>query len=78
MGHKNFTTPSSASYEIRDAPLAGAGLDLPEGIAPRSLPPCIALMDFVRRNRELRQWFPRGVKSAQERWAAKIDVEFSL
>jgi hypothetical protein len=51
---------------------------LPEGEAFRSLPPRVALAEWMERNRKLRQWFPAGLRRAGERWAAKSEVEFHL
>jgi hypothetical protein len=78
MGTVNYTTPSSASCEVRDARSASLELDLPEGEAFRSLPPRVSLAAMMKRNRELRQWFPSGLRRPEERWAAKSNVEFHL
>ena len=74
----NYTTPPSASCEIHNASSLSLELNLPDGEAFRSLPPRVSLAELMQRNRELRQWFPSGLRRAEERWAAKSDVEFRL
>ncbi len=73
------TKPFFASCEINEAgPERSHDLDLPVADTFRSLPPQIPLAEVVRRSRELRMWFPQGVRSAEERWRAKTAEEFHL
>jgi len=53
-------------------------LNLPVGETFRALPPQVSLTRFMERNRQLRQWFPAGLRTAEERWQAKTEVEFRL
>jgi hypothetical protein len=53
-------------------------LDLPDAESFRPMPPRIPLMQMIQRNRQLRRWFPSGLKSAAERWQAKTVAEFRL
>ena len=78
MAPGKSTTPSSGSCEIHDAPAASLPLDLPEGEGFRSLPPQLSLARFIERNRQLRQWFPAGLRRPKERWQAKTRAEFEL
>ena len=78
MAPEKSTTPSSASSAIRDAAAPSLDLNLPDGEGFRSLPPCLSLERMVERNRQLRQWFPRGLRSAEERWQAKTSVAFEF
>jgi hypothetical protein len=63
---------------MHDAPAPSLELDLPEGEGFRSLPPRITLAQMIQRNRQLRQWFPSGLRTATERWQAKTAAEFHL
>ncbi len=57
-----------------------ASFDL-EPITPltvRDLPPLLSLEQMLRRNRQLRKWFPDGIRPAEERWADKTLDEFSI
>ena len=74
----NYTTPFSAGSGIHDARSPGLDLILPDGETFRSLPPRVSMPEMMRRIRELRQWFPEGLRRPEERWAAKSDVEFRL
>jgi hypothetical protein len=79
MAPEKSTTPSSDSCESHDWARTGDSiLVLPEGEKFRSMPPLIPLAEFVRRNQQLRRWFPHGVRRAEERWQAKSDCEFKL
>jgi hypothetical protein len=53
-------------------------LNLPDGEAFRPLPPQVSLGCLIQRIRQLRQWFPAGLRTAKERWQAKTNVEFHL
>ena len=78
MALVNYTTPSSASSVIRDAVPPSLDLNLPEGEGFAPLPPRVSLAEMVARSRQLRAWFPRGIRTAQERWQAKSNDPFSL
>jgi hypothetical protein len=43
-----------------------------------SLPPRVSLAEMIERSRQLRCWFPSGLRRAEERWQAKTDVAFHL
>ncbi len=78
MAPERFTKPSSASCEIHEAALQGADLDLPTGGMDSSLPPRLTMQALMQRNRQLRQWFPSGLPTPEERWQAKCTAEFCL
>ena len=78
MAAENSTTPSSDSFEIRDASLPCLDLNFPDGEELRSFPPRVSLAEMIERNRQLRRWFPAGLRRAEERWQAKTAVEFHL
>ncbi|HHY84050.1 MAG TPA: hypothetical protein GYA07_00740 [Verrucomicrobia bacterium] len=69
---------SSDSHGIEDKPLPGLELNLPEGDRFRALPPQVSLDHMLKRCRELRQWFPEGIRTAEERWAARTTDQFQL
>ena len=73
-----FTTPSSASSVIRDAALPSLDLNLPEGDGFDPLPPLVSLATMTARSRQLRQWFPRGLRTEEERWQAKSAEPFVI
>jgi hypothetical protein len=78
MAAERYTIRSSASSEIHDATSPGLELELPNGEGFDSLPPRVSLAEMIERSRQLRCWFPTGLRRAEERWQAKTDVEFHL
>ncbi len=78
MAPKKYTTRSSGSCEIHEAAATQSSLDLPEGESFRPLPPRATLVQMIERSRQLRQWFPHGLRSPAERWQAKTNAEFRL
>lgn len=79
MEPEKSTKLFSDCCEIHDAEVVpNPHLVLPEGETFRSLPPCVPLAQVIRRGRELRRWFPHGLRSAEERWQAKSTEEFHL
>jgi hypothetical protein len=36
------------------------------------------MVAMIERSRQLRRWFPSGLRRAEERWQAKTAVEFHL
>jgi hypothetical protein len=78
MAAEKSTTHSSASCEIHDATSSGLELDLPNGEGFGSLPPRVSIAEMIERSRQLRRWFPAGLRRAEERWQAKTAVEFHL
>jgi hypothetical protein len=70
--------PSSESSAQAEGPPPRWDFELPMEAAPASLPPLVSLETMMRRNRQLREWFPAGIRSPEERWQAKTDVEFRL
>ena len=78
MATEKYTTRSSASSEIHDATSLSLDLLLPDAEGFRSLPPRVTLEQMIERTRQLRQWFPSGLRSADERWRAKTTAEFHL
>ena len=78
METKNSTTPSSDSSATPDASLLSLDLELPVWDLPRSMPPLVTLPEMMRRIRQLREWFPEGIRTPEERWKAKTDVAFIL
>ena len=79
MAAEKFMTPSSEFSAIREvAAPYGAELQLPDDPGLRSEPSRVSLPAMLARNRQLRAWFPRGIRTAEERWQAKTDKEFCL
>ena len=78
MEAKKYTTLSSASSEFRDAVAPVSDLNLPEGEGFAPLPPRLSLAQMIQRNRQLREWFPAGLRSPEERWQAKTSAQFQL
>jgi len=78
MALEKYTKPSSDSYEMHDAASADPELVFPDAEGFRSVPPRVSLAEVIQRSRQLRQWFPSGLPSAEERWRAKSTVEFRL
>jgi hypothetical protein len=73
-----YTTPSSDSAELRDGPLPDLDFDLPDMTgAPRN-PPRVSIATMMERNRQLRQMFPDGLPTAEERWKRKTGEDFKL
>ena len=73
-----YTTPSAASCEIRDAVRPSLDFELPDGKGFTSLPQTVPLALVIRRSRQLRSWFPAGIRTARERWEAKSTDPFQL
>jgi hypothetical protein len=73
-----YTKPSAASCELRDAAAPTLDLNLPDGKGFAPPPPRLTLAQMIQRSRQLREWFPEGVRSAQERWRAKTRAQFQL
>jgi hypothetical protein len=53
-------------------------LHLPDGEGFASLPSRVSLAQMIRRSQQLREWFPDGLRSPEERWLAKTTQEFRL
>jgi hypothetical protein len=71
--------PSTDSSGIPKAsPAAENDLEFPIEPGFRAFPPRIPLKDYCRRNRELRELFPKGVPTLEERWKRKVHVPFEL
>lgn len=73
-----YTKPSAASCELRDTVRPGLDFELPDGEGFASLPPLVPLALVIQRSRQLRSWFPKGIRTAQERWEAKSTDQFHL
>lgn len=71
-------TRSSASCEVHDATAPSLELELPDVAEFRPLPPCCSMVQMMQRSRQLRRWFPSGLRTCEERWQAKTAVEFHL
>lgn len=78
MEAKSYTTRSSASCEIHDATSSSLSLNFPDGKGFVSVPPRVSMAEMMRRNQQLRRWFPYGLRRAEERWQAKTALEFHL
>jgi hypothetical protein len=63
---------------IRDTSQPSLDLDLPVGEKLRCLPPWVTIERMIHLTRQLRQWFPQGLRSPEERWSAKTVEEFHL
>ena len=57
---------------------AGMDLQLPDDPGLASEPSRVSLHAMLARNRQLRAWFPQGLRTEEERWRAKTDKEFCL
>ena len=68
------TKPSSETCEVHNLP----DLDLPTDPHFAPLPPQVSIEQMIKRSRELREWFPDGVPTEEERWRAKSNLEFQL
>jgi len=51
---------------------------LPEDPGFAALPPRVTLVEMIARSRQLRAWFPMGLRTPEERWQAKTTQEFRL
>lgn len=78
METKSYTTRSCASCEAHDATASSLSLNFPDGEAFVSFPPRVSMAEMIRRNQQLRRWFPHGLRRAEERWQAKTALEFHL
>ena len=74
----NYTKLSAASSELRDSVRPSLDFELPDGDRFASVPPLVPLALVIQRSRQLRAWFPNGIRTAQERWAAKSTDQFQL
>lgn len=77
-GNQKFMKHSSASCDHREAVLPSLELNFPLSEGFRALPPLIPLAQLASRNRRLRRLFAAGLRSDEERWRAKSDLEFQL
>ena len=78
MALEKSTKPSSASCELKDAARPSQDLNLPEAPDFVSLPSLVSLEEMIARNRQLREWFPAGIPTEEERWQAKGTEEFKF
>ncbi|HEX5220425.1 MAG TPA: hypothetical protein VFZ59_12715 [Verrucomicrobiae bacterium] len=53
-------------------------LQLPEDPGFVSRPPLVSLAQVIKRSRQLRAWFPAGIRTPEERWRAKAPEEFKF
>ena len=77
-GTQNSTKPSSDSCAIRDTVRPSIDFDLPDTEGFKSLPPEVSLERMLKGIRQMRAWFPAGIRTAEERWKAKTTEEFVL
>ena len=70
--------PSSASLRNLESLLADFELEPVDEPLVRRLPPQVSLEEMRRRSRQLRAWFPAGIRSAEERWRDKTTDPFIL
>jgi hypothetical protein len=78
METEKYTTPSSASCALHDAAGPALELNLPDGEGFVPVPLRLSLAQMIQRSRQLRDWFPAGLHSAEERWQAKTNIAFQL
>lgn len=78
MAAVNSMTHSSDSSGTPERHEPNLDLVFPVGGFVATLPPLISIEEMIERSRQLREWFPDGVRSAEERWKAKTDVPFVL
>ena len=78
MEHSNSTKPSSDSCAIRNAARPSLDFDLPDPEGFTSLPAEVSLERMLKGVRQMRAWFPAGIRTAEERWQAKTNQEFVL
>ena len=70
--------PSSGSCANRDAARPSLDFDLPDPEGFTSFPTEVSLERRLKGVRQMRAWFPVGIRTAEERWQAKTTHEFSL
>jgi hypothetical protein len=70
--------PSSASSAIHDVVRPSLDFDLPDPEGFTSLPTWVSLERMMTGSRQMRAWFPAGIRTPEERWQAKTDQEFKL
>jgi hypothetical protein len=78
-----FVKPSSefsAGYSLEAGANSGDELLLPDAEAEGfvSLPPLLTIEEMTGRSRQLREWYPAGVPTTQERWEARVREPFEL
>lgn len=78
MEQQNSMKPSSGSCVIRDAVRPSLDFDLPDPEGFASLPTEVSLERMLRGIRQMRAWFPDGIRTAEERWQAKSIAPFEL
>lgn len=65
---------------MAERPPPATDFELPSDVGPRwSLPsPPLPFAVWQARIRQIREWFPEAIPTAEERWRAKVQVEFHL
>ncbi|MCS1410379.1 MAG: hypothetical protein M2R45_03571 [Verrucomicrobia subdivision 3 bacterium] len=71
-------TRSFESCENVESSIGAKEIDLPNCEGLRVMPGGGSIEQMMERSHALRQWFPQGIPTAQERWEAKRAVEFRL
>ena len=51
-------------------------LELPVEPDFRPLPPLVSMEVMIARNKQFREWFPKGIPTEEERLAAKVSEQF--
>jgi hypothetical protein len=78
MEPANYMKPSSASSAIREASRPSLDFDLPDPEGFTSMPTWVSLERMMKGIRQMRAWFPAGIRTPEERWLAKTSQEFRL
>lgn len=78
MEHANYMKRSSAFSGIRDAGRPSLDFDLPDSEGFTSLPTWVSLERMIQGSRQMRAWFPAGIRTPEERWQAKTTQQFKL
>lgn len=78
METPNYMKPSSESFVIRDATRPSLDFELPDPKGFTSLPTQVSLERMLKGIRQMRTWFPAGIRSAEERWQAKSTDQFKI
>ena len=70
--------PSSDCSVIRDAQRPNLDFELPDPEGFTSLPTEVSLARMLKGVRQMRAWFSPGMRTPEERWAAKSTNQFEL
>jgi len=70
--------PSSTFFIIRDAGRPSLDFDLLDAEGFVSVPTWVSLERMMKGIRQMRAWFPAGIRTPEERWQAESTDQFEL